>query len=94
MIEDIDNTVMGVALAMVLSVLRVVYDREETRPMRIVLESVICGLLSVAASAAINAMGWDPNWSVFAGGVIGYMGSTAVRAAAVKFITFKATGKS
>lgn len=76
----------GVLMAMFIAALRVVYDRDETKPVRIVLESVICGALSLTASSAILAMGLDMNWAIFAGGAIGYFGSATVRQIALKAI--------
>ena len=79
----------AVALAMGIAAVRVIYDKEETRPARVVLEALLCGLLSLTATSAIVAMDLDLNWSIFVGGVIGYLGSTSVRALAVKFINRK-----
>jgi len=45
-----DNTVIAVLLTVITSVVRVVYDNEEIRPIRIALEATLCGCLSVAAS--------------------------------------------
>lgn len=71
--------VAGVLMAMFISVLRVIYDKEDTKPMRIILEAGICGGLSLTASYGIAALGLDVNWAVFSGGVIGYLGSATVR---------------
>jgi len=79
-------SILGVLLAMALAVLRVIYDRQETSRIRILLESLICGGLSLTASAAITAMGLDDGWAMFAGGVIGYFGSTQVRLFSYKII--------
>lgn len=76
-------------MAMFVATLRVIYDREETRPMRIILESLICGALSLTVSSGILAIGLDTNWAIFAGGSIGYFGSAAVRGLALKFIEKK-----
>jgi len=77
---------IGVLMAMVVGALRVVYDQEETKPVMVVLESLICGSLSLVASSGILAMGLDMTWSVFVGGIIGYLGSNTTRAIALKLI--------
>jgi lambda family phage holin len=77
---------VGAVLSMFVAFVRVIYDKKETRPIRILMEAVLCGALSVTASYAINAAGLDMNWAVFAGGVIGYLGSEGVRSFAVRFI--------
>ena len=76
-------------MAVVMSTMRVVYDQEETRLTRVVLESLICGALTVAAGSAIGAMGFDPEWNLACGGFIGFMGSQSIRAFANKMIDKK-----
>jgi lambda family phage holin len=83
---NIPPEVAGLIMAVLTAVLRVLYDRKKTRPFRVVLEALICGALSLTASSGIIAAGLDPKWSVFAGGMIGYLGSTTVRALAIKII--------
>ncbi len=89
MLNDIPPETSGALMAMFIAAIRVIYDREETKPIRVILESLICGALSLTASAGITAMGFDMSWSVFAGGTIGYFGSATVRALAVKIIRRK-----
>lgn len=76
----------AVLLSFILSVLRIVYDDKEAKPVRIVIESLICGFLTLAVFHAIQALGLDINWAVCAGGVIGFFGVNAVRALALKFV--------
>lgn len=76
----------GALMAMIIAILRVIYDEKETSKIRILLESMICGGLSLTASSAIVALGWDMNWAIFVGGAIGYFGSATVRTYAYKFI--------
>jgi lambda family phage holin len=79
----------GVLMAGVMSTLRIIYDREETHWLRIVMEGIICGGLTVAAGSALVAMGYDQGWYLFCGGAIGFMGSQSVRALAYKLIKKK-----
>ena len=85
-LNNLPTEAIGVLMAMFIAILRVIYDREETKPMRIILESLICGALSLTASSGIIALGLNINWSVFVGGVIGYFGSTTVRSIAIKVL--------
>jgi len=80
---------VGAILAMLLSLLRVVYDEQETKPIRVLVETLICGGLSLTASSAIIAMNLDSNWAMFVGGSIGFLGVTTVRALALKLINKK-----
>lgn len=76
----------GVLLAMVTSTLRIIYDHKETRPLRVLLEALTCGALSLTAFYGIRAMGLDLDWAIFSGGAIGYLGPVAVRAFAMSAI--------
>ena len=82
----IPPTLLGVLMAVVIAAIRVIYDREETSIVRIILESALCGSLALTAGTAIQALGYDQNWTLFAGGMIGFMGSQSIRAYADKFI--------
>lgn len=76
-------------MATFIAILRVVYDRQETSFMRIVLEGVICGSLTVCAGSALTAMGYDHHWYLFCGGTIGFMGSQTIRALAIHLVKSK-----
>ncbi|MGB0467747.1 MAG: phage holin, lambda family [Pontibacterium sp.] len=88
-LQDIPPWFGGLIMAVVMSAMRVVYDRQETSFTRIVLESLICGALTVAAGSALNALGFDQNWYLACGGFIGFMGSQSIRAIANSIIRSK-----
>lgn len=79
----------GVLMAMFMSILRVVYDEDETRWMRTVLESVICGAITLSINSGIIALGLGQNWAVFVGGTVGYFGTAKVRMFALFLLTNK-----
>lgn len=87
----LNNTpwVGGFIMAAVISALRVIYEKEETTFIRVVLESLICGFLTVAVGSLLDAMGFGQNWYLGAGGIIGFMGSQSVRAMANKYFSSK-----
>lgn len=85
-VDNVQPSAVGVLLAVFVSVLRVVYDREETSWVRILLESLICGSLTLAGGSAAEALGYGNGLYLFFGGVIGFMGSAAVRNFAYKMI--------
>lgn len=89
-VSKLPPEIAGALMAMAIAIIRVIYDGKEDKPMRIVLESLICGGLSLTASSGIVAMGLDMNWAIFAGGSIGYFGSATVRALAIKAINARA----
>lgn len=77
---------IGPFLAAILAVLRVLYDGQETKVVRIGLEGAICGLITLAASKAISAMALSQDWSVVAGGCIGLMGTEFIRHTARRLV--------
>ncbi|WP_269519469.1 phage holin, lambda family [Alteromonas sp. BMJM2] len=91
--KEIPPALLSVLLAVVIALLRVIYDKEETSAIRIGLEAILCGALAVAAASGVEAMGLDQNWTVFIGGVIGFVGSQSIRSYANIFISRKANGK-
>ena len=86
-ILNIPPAIKGVMIASLIAAMRVISDKEDTKPMRILLESLICGALSYSASYGIIAAGLDINWAIFVGGMIGYIGSATVRLIAIQSIT-------
>jgi lambda family phage holin len=85
--KDIPPSIAGMVMAVFIAAIRVIYDQEETSLTRIILESLLCGALALTAGSAIDALGYDKNWTLFAGGVIGFMGSQSIRAFAKVYLT-------
>jgi lambda family phage holin len=88
-INNLPPALSGGLMAMFIATLRVVYDKEETRPIRVMLEATICGCLAITVSYLVDALGIDRDWSMFLSGVIGYLGSHKVKRVAVKFLEKK-----
>ena len=80
-------------VALGIGILRVYYDEQETKPLRILLEGLMCGCLGMTAGWAVQAMGLDYHWSYFCAAFIGYIGSMQVRILVLKFLD-KKIGKS
>ncbi len=76
----------GAIMAVIVSLLRVMYDAKETSKRRILFEALICGALSLVASSLIEWMAWPSSLSVAAGGSIGFLGVTAIRELVTRFI--------
>ncbi|QPG06963.1 phage holin, lambda family [Salinimonas marina] len=89
-LKETPPTVISAALAVVISILRVIYDKEETSFVRILLESALCGALAVVAGSGVTALGLDQDWTIFIGGSIGFIGSQSIRAYADLFLKKKA----
>lgn len=85
-LNNLPTEIAGAIMAVFISILRVIYDQHETRPMRILLEAGICGALSLTVSSGILALDLNVNWAFFAGGMIGYIGSTTIRTLSLRII--------
>ncbi|MCY1529785.1 phage holin, lambda family [compost metagenome] len=85
-------------MALLITVLRVVYDRKERAWQRILLEALLCGLLTVAGTSltALAIAYWAPTFqapmahiAVGVGGTIGFFGVEAVRRTAIRVLGIK-----
>lgn len=81
---------MSTIMAIVIAVLRVVYDREETSVMRTILEASLCGFLAMMAVSLAKGLGLGTEWLPFIGGFIGFAGSSYIRNLAESVISRKA----
>lgn len=88
-LNNLPPQMAGVFMAIFMAYIRVVYDQKETKPQRIIVESILCGALSLTATFGISAIGLDINWAVFTGGVIGYLGPQSVREYVTKVLNKK-----
>ncbi len=89
-IGDIPPQIAGVIAAVAMSLLRMAYEGEEKSKKRAVVESVICGGLSMAAGSAIIATGLSTHWILFSGTVIGVLGYASVKGMLLKIANKKA----
>ena len=89
MIEKIPTEVQMFLMAAFVAFLRVVYDKKETKPVRVLLETMLCGFLGVGVGSAVLALGLDVRWTIFSSCIIGFLGTMLVREIAIKFIKSK-----
>lgn len=85
-ITNIPVAIQGVVMAFIISILRVIYDRQETSRVRICLEAMICGCLTLASASIISWLGLPDELIIAAGGVIGFIGVMEIRQWAIKYI--------
>ena len=89
--EAVSNPLLqGAIMAVLICLLRVLYDAKETNKWRMMFEALICGGLSLSASSLIAWMEWPSNLSIASGGAIGFLGVTAIREIVIRFIGRKA----
>lgn len=79
-IEMLPEPFRASVLAAFVAFVRVMYDGKEPRPMRRVLESVLCGLIALSIAYLVEALGMSGNWATFIGGAVGLFGADQVRA--------------
>lgn len=88
-LKNLPPEYVAAMLAFVVAIIRVKHDQRETKLARMLLEATLCGALALTAHYAIIALGLSTDWSIFTGGVIGYLGSAAVRGIALRLISKK-----
>lgn len=76
---SLPEPIRAALMSMGIAALRIMYDGREPRAVRRVLEMLLCGAVTLAASSAVSAFGLHSDWSIFAGGAIGLLGADKVR---------------
>lgn len=87
-IREIDSSILGVIMSILMSVLRILRDKEESKFSSIMIESLLCGTISFTIGSAVHAMGYN-GWDYFIGGMVGMAGSQWVRVMAMRFVKNK-----
>ncbi|PPC77923.1 phage holin, lambda family [Pokkaliibacter plantistimulans] len=79
-------TWQGAVMAAVISVLRVLYDGKETKPVRLALEALISGALTLCSGSLIAWLGLPENVVMAVGGAIGFLGVATLRGLAIRWV--------
>jgi lambda family phage holin len=66
-------------MAAVIAVLRVMYDSDEPRWVRVLLEAALCGSIAVGVAHLTQALGMSQGWATFLGAAVGLFGAEEVR---------------
>lgn len=75
-------------LSMLISIFRVVYGGGRAR--QIFIESVLCGLVTVALIPLLEVLGLPQSMASFIGGCVGFIGVDKLREIAVRFANSRA----
>lgn len=78
----------AVGLSMLISVARVVYGGGRAR--QVALESVLCGLVTVALIPLLELLGLPQSMASFIGGCVGFIGVDKLREIAIRFANSRA----
>lgn len=87
-IKTLSPESQGAIMAGIIAVIRLLYDGKE-KPLRIFLEALLCGALSLCASSLLSIFDWHPSVSVAVGGSIGFLGVTHLRFLLLKLLKGK-----
>lgn len=79
----------GAILSSVIAALRVLYDNQETKLLRVMLEALLCGALALCVSSIVEMLSLPESATVTIGGAIGFIGVTALRDNLLKVINKK-----
>lgn len=80
---------MAPFLSFALAMLRATHQDKEPNWMRRIIESSMCGMITLSASYGIDAMGLNGDWKYVAAGSIGFMGADYIRSISHKFLNKK-----
>lgn len=76
----------GALLSCVIAGLRVLYDNQEAKLMRVLLEASLCGALALCVSSVVEMLSLPASATVTIGGAIGFVGVTTLRDNLLKII--------
>ncbi|MFD1260696.1 phage holin, lambda family [Entomomonas asaccharolytica] len=79
----------GSTLATIIAALRVLYDDQETKMIRVILEASLCGSLALCVSSIVEMLNLPTSATVTIGGTIGFIGVTTLRDKLLKIINRK-----
>lgn len=71
--------VMSALLSALVGCLRVIYDGKERRWLRVLLEGLLCGLMTFSVVTAATAYGISERYGAGIGGFIGFIGTDHIR---------------
>lgn len=79
----------GAILATIIAALRVLYDNNSIRPIRVIIEALLCGALSLCVSGIVEIVGLPSSFVITIGGAIGFLGVTTLRDYILRMINKK-----
>lgn len=79
LIELLPEPFRAAILAIIVAMLRVVYDGKEPRWLRRMLEATLCGCIALGVAYLCEGLGLRQGWATFLGASIGLLGADQVR---------------
>lgn len=84
LIADVPEWALASLFSFVMSVFRCYMSEKEDRVSRVIVESLICGGLTMVVCSIIYATGIDQRYVWAAGGTVGSIGSATIKILALK----------
>lgn len=88
-LRTIYHIIGAIMFSIIMSLLRVLVDNNETSWKRILLEALLCGGITATFISFVIFLGWNISICGFIGGMVGLVGSVFVRSIARKVIVKK-----
>lgn len=85
-LTSISTTAQGAGMAVIVALLRVMYDDQETSRTRIALECMLCGAVTLCSVSVIGWLGLPESMVIAVGGTVGGLGMTAFRSLVLKWL--------
>ncbi|WP_373874035.1 phage holin, lambda family [Pseudomonas tohonis] len=89
--QNLSPAWQGAVMAVVIAVLRAIYDGKEKRWIRILLEALICGGLTLAAASVIAWLDLPESLAIAFGGAMGFLGVIQARRLALRYLNIRVT---
>lgn len=89
-VTSLSAAAKGAIMAFFIAYLRIMYDGKETRKVATLLETLLCGALSLSATSVIKWLNMPPDMDIAIGGAIGFIGVNTLRDEILRFIDRKA----
>ena len=79
--------VKAAILAVLVAMLRIMYDGKEPRWVRRLLEASLCGAIALGVAHLTESLGMPHGWGTFLGAVVGLLGADYVRELGRKYLS-------
>ena len=66
-LREVDSSIWGVFMSIIMAVLRILRDKEESKIFRIAVEALLCGAITFTIGSGVKALGYE-GWDLFIGG--------------------------
>ncbi|WP_158074740.1 phage holin, lambda family [Rodentibacter mrazii] len=87
------NAIHSFMMAFFIAIFRICYIGKERKKTRVIVESILCGLIAVASESVLEYLALPPKLSVAIGAIVALLGIDKVRAMALRY-SIQAKGRN